>query len=119
MRWIAERGMAVSLEAFDSRIQSPADVKSALRIPFLGMLPRVPSRALRGSAPLLNRGVRGALLLGIVTTGILFVVKNFPIFIFSPEFIIALNLSHLGFVMAFLLVNLYCLIFKKRWTKAR
>ena len=63
--------------------------------------------------------LRGALLLGIVTTGVLFVVKNFPVFVFSPEFIIALNLSHLGFVMAFLIVNLYCLIFKKRWTNAR
>ena len=63
--------------------------------------------------------LRGALLLGIVLTGILFVVKNFPVFVFSPEFIIALNLSHLGFVMAFLLVNLYCLVFKKQWTNAR
>jgi len=63
--------------------------------------------------------LRGALLLGIVLTGILFVVKNFPVFVFSPEFIIALNLSHLGFVMAFLLVNLYCLVFKKQWTKPR
>lgn len=63
--------------------------------------------------------LRGALLLGIVLTGILFVVKNFPIFVFSPEFIIALNLSHLGFVMMFLLVSLYCLIFKKQWTNAR
>lgn len=63
--------------------------------------------------------LRGALLLGIVLTGILFVIKNFPVFVFSPEFIIALNLSHLGFVMAFLLVNLYCLVFKKQWTKPR
>ena len=63
--------------------------------------------------------LRGGLLLGILLTGILFVIKNFPVFVFSPEFIIALNLSHLGFVMIFLLVNLYCLIFKKQWTKAR
>ena len=63
--------------------------------------------------------LRGALLLGIVLTGVCFVIKNFPVFVFSPEFIIALNLSHLGFVMAFLLVNLYCLIFKKLWTNAR
>ena len=63
--------------------------------------------------------LRGILLLGIVLTGVLFVIKNFAVFVFSPEFIIALNLSHLGFVMIFLLVNLYCLIFKKQWTKAR
>lgn len=63
--------------------------------------------------------LRGVLLLGILLTGVLFVIKNFAVFVFSPEFIIALNLSHLGFVMIFLLVNLYCLIFKKQWTKAR
>jgi hypothetical protein len=66
-----------------------------------------------------NGYLRGGLLLGIVLTGILFVIKNFPVFVFSPEFIIALNLSHLGFVMAFLLVNLYCLVFKKQWTNVR
>ena len=63
--------------------------------------------------------LRGILLVGIVLTGVLVVIKNFPLIVFSPEFIIALNLSHLGFVMIFLLINLYCLIFKKRWTKAR
>jgi hypothetical protein len=63
--------------------------------------------------------LRGILLLGIVLTGVLFVIKNFAVFVFSPESIIALNLSHLGFVMIFLLVNLYCLIFKKQWTKVR
>ena len=63
--------------------------------------------------------LRGALLLGIALTGILFVVKNFPVFVFAPEFIIALNLSHLGFVMLFLLINLYCLVFKEQWTNAR
>ena len=62
--------------------------------------------------------LRGILLVGIVLTGVLFVIKNFAVFVFSPEFIIALNLSHLGLVMIFLLVNLYCLIFKKQWTKA-
>ena len=66
-----------------------------------------------------NGYLRGLLLLGIVLTGVLFVIKNFAVSVFSPEFIIALNLSHLGFVMIFLLVNLYCLIFKKQWTKAR
>jgi hypothetical protein len=67
----------------------------------------------------LNGYLRGALLTGIVITGILFVIKNFPITVFSHEFIIALNLCHLGFVMAFLLVNLYCLVFKKQWTNTR
>ena len=63
--------------------------------------------------------LRIALLSGIVVTGVLFVVKNFPVHYLSHEFIIALNLIHLGFVMAFLLVGLYCLISKKRWTTLR
>ncbi|CAB1057919.1 hypothetical protein D1BOALGB6SA_2675 [Olavius sp. associated proteobacterium Delta 1] len=63
--------------------------------------------------------LRIMLLAGIVITGIFFVVKNFPVHYFSHEFIIILNLSHLGFVMGFLFVSLYCLIFKKRWTAIR
>ena len=63
--------------------------------------------------------VRIALLAGIVFTGILFVIKNFPPYIFSPNFIIFLNLSHLGFVMAFLLVSLFCVVVKKKWTTSR
>ena len=43
--------------------------------------------------------LKGALLSGIVLTGILFVIKNFAVFVFSHNFIIALNLSHLGFVL--------------------
>jgi polysaccharide biosynthesis transport protein len=50
-------GVAGVLEAVDSRIQTPADVKRALRLPFLGMLPYVSDRALKGSAPLLSTGV--------------------------------------------------------------
>ena len=63
--------------------------------------------------------LRIMLLAGIVITGIFFVVKNFPVHYFSHEFIIVLNLCHLGFVMGFLFVSLYCLIFKKRWTTVR
>lgn len=59
---------------------------------------------------------RGVLLAGIVITGVLFVIKNFAILPFSPQFITFLDLCHLGFVMLFLLVNLYCLVFKKKWT---
>jgi hypothetical protein len=63
--------------------------------------------------------VRVALLGMITVTGILFVVKNFSIYVFSPAFIVFLDLCHLGSVMAFLLVSLYCLVFKKRWTSLR
>ena len=62
--------------------------------------------------------LRIALLAGIVLTGALFVVKNFAVHYFSHDFIIFLNLCHLGLVMMFLFVSLYCLIFKKRWTIA-
>lgn len=65
-------------------------------------------------------GIVRAALLGIITvTGLLFVVKNFSIHVFSPEFIVFLDLCHLGSVMAFLMVSLYCLVFKKRWTSPR
>jgi hypothetical protein len=37
----------------------------------------------------------------------------------SPGFIIFLDICHLGLVMAFLFVSLYCLIFKKQWTMIR
>jgi len=63
--------------------------------------------------------LRMALLGGIIITGALFVIKNFPVHYFSHQFIIFLNLCHLGLVMAFLFVNLYCLIFKKKWTTTR
>ena len=63
--------------------------------------------------------LRIGLLAGIVITGILFVIKNFPVYYFSHAFIIFLDLCHLGFVMAFLFVSLYCFIFKKQWTTVR
>lgn len=66
----------------------------------------------------LNGYLRGFFLAGIAATGILFVIKNFPGYLFAPEFIIVLDLCHLGFVMIFLLLNLYCLIFRKKWTIA-
>jgi len=60
--------------------------------------------------------VRLALLGAIVLTGILFVIKNFSIYLFSPGVVVFLDLCHLGCVMAFLMVNLYCLVLKKQWT---
>jgi hypothetical protein len=38
---------------------------------------------------------------------------------FTPEFIIFLDLAHLGLVMTFLIVAGYCLVRKKRWVTAR
>ena len=63
--------------------------------------------------------VRGALLAGILTSGILLVIRNLTGSNFSPGFIIFLDLCHMGLVMAFLFTSLYCIIFKKQWTTIR
>jgi hypothetical protein len=62
--------------------------------------------------------LRVGLLAGIVVSGALIVVKNFPYVHLPDAFIIALNLFHLAAVMAFLGVNLVCLFRKKHWTAA-
>lgn len=59
--------------------------------------------------------LRGAILAGLVITGILLVVRNFPGSGFSPGFIIFLDLCHLGLVMAFLVTAGYCVISKRKW----
>jgi len=63
--------------------------------------------------------VRGAILAGILVSGILLVIRNLAGSQFGPWFIIFLDLAHLGLVMTFLMVTGYCLIFKKQWTNAR
>jgi small-conductance mechanosensitive channel len=63
--------------------------------------------------------VRSALLAGILASGIFLVLRNLAGSNFSPNFIIFLDISHLGLVMAFLFVSLYCLVFKKQWTTVR
>jgi drug/metabolite transporter (DMT)-like permease len=63
--------------------------------------------------------VRGAILAGILVSGIFLVIRNLTGRQFGPQFIIFLDLAHLGLVMTFLMVVAYCLIFKKQWTNAR
>ena len=63
--------------------------------------------------------VRGTLLAGILASGLFLVIRNTTGTNLSPGFIIVLDLCHLGLVMAFLFVNLYCLLFRKKWTTAR
>ncbi len=63
--------------------------------------------------------MRIALLTGILISGALLVVRNLTGTNFAFEFIIFLDLIHLGLVMVFLFVSLYCLIFKKYWTTER
>ena len=63
--------------------------------------------------------VRSALLAGILASGIFLVVRNLAGSNFSSEFIIFLDLCHLGLAMVFLFVSLYCLVSKKQWTTIR
>ena len=63
--------------------------------------------------------LRAALLAGIVVSGALIVVKNFPHVYFSDGFVIGLDLFHIAAVMIFLLTNLVCLIGRMRWTVPR
>jgi len=63
--------------------------------------------------------VRSALLAGILASGIFLVIRNLAGSNLSSDFIIFLDLCHLGLVMAFLFVSLYCLAFKKQWTTVR
>ena len=63
--------------------------------------------------------VRLAVLSAILLSGVLLVIRNLTGSSFTPGFIIFLDISHLGLVMVFLFVSLYCLVFKKHWTTAR
>ena len=63
--------------------------------------------------------VRSILLAGILSSGILLVIRNLPGSSLSSGFIVFLDLCHLGLVVVFLSVSLYCLLFKKQWTRAR
>ena len=63
--------------------------------------------------------VRSALLAGILASGIFLVIRNLAGSNLSSDFIIFLDLCHLGLVLAFLFVSLVCLIYKKQWTTVR
>jgi hypothetical protein len=63
--------------------------------------------------------VRSALLTCILASGIFLVIRNLAGSNFSSGFIILLDICHLGLVMAFLFVSLYCLVSKKQWTTVR
>lgn len=74
----------------------------------------------RSSRRLTTSGsVRIGMLAGILASGGLLVIRNLTGTHFSSGFIIFLDIAHLGLVMVFLFVSLYCLIFKKHWTTER
>ncbi len=60
--------------------------------------------------------IRCLLLTVILVSGLFLVIRNLSGSNISATFIILLDLSHLGSVMAFLLLSLYCMIFRKKWT---
>ncbi len=59
--------------------------------------------------------VRIALLGAIVVTGIFRVLKNLPDVVFSPGFTLFIDISHLGFMMLYLLTALVFSIMKSGW----
>lgn len=63
--------------------------------------------------------VRVVVLLGLVITGIFRVWKNLPDVVFSPGFIQAIDLAHLGLAMVIMLAGLVALITRVRWLNER
>ena len=63
--------------------------------------------------------VRILLLAGIVVTGIIRVFKNLPDVVFSPGFTIFVDISHLGFMMFYLLFAAIFLGVKSGWVRRR
>jgi len=61
--------------------------------------------------------VRIALLGGVVITGIFRVFKNLPDVVFSPGFTVFIDISHLCFMMLYLLTALVFLIMKSKWVR--
>jgi capsular exopolysaccharide synthesis family protein len=49
-------GLAFGLEYLDNRIKTPDEIKEHLAIPFLGLVPAVPSKETDGASPLLDNG---------------------------------------------------------------
>ena len=59
--------------------------------------------------------IRGGVVVGLITTGILLVIRNLELSGFAPGFIIFLYLCHLTLVMVLIMAGLYSVIFKKKW----
>jgi len=57
------------------------------------------------------------LMAGIVATGILRVFKNMPDVLFSPAFTVLIDISHLGFAMAYLFTALVLAVMKRGWLR--
>ncbi len=60
---------------------------------------------------------RIAILGGLIVTGLLLVLRNLSGSWFSPNFIVGLDLVHIGLVMVMLFSGLFGLIFKWKWAE--
>ncbi len=56
----------------------------------------------------LSGAVRGLILMAVVISGIFLWVRNLSGYTFSPDFIIFLDIGHLGTVMLYSMMALYC-----------
>lgn len=63
--------------------------------------------------------IRIILLTAIAVTGIFRVLKNFPDILFSPGFTMFIDISHLIFMMIFLMVTAVFLVMKTGWLTPR
>lgn len=61
--------------------------------------------------------IRTAMLSLILMTGIMLVFRNLPGYRYSPQFVVALDFSHLGLVVLFLAFGLVGWIAGKRWLR--
>jgi hypothetical protein len=59
--------------------------------------------------------IRGSALTGLMLTGILMMIKNFPGYGYPPSMIIALDLAHIGFTLMFLAASAWALAGKQKW----
>lgn len=59
--------------------------------------------------------IRAVLLSGLILTGVLMVMKNFPGYWFSQQTIIAMDILHIGLTVFYLFAALWALVFRKNW----
>jgi hypothetical protein len=63
--------------------------------------------------------VRGAMVGGLVLSGVLLVIRNQSGIHMDPRLIIFLDLFHMGLVMALLVTSAYCLVRRRPWVCQR
>ena len=73
----------------------------------------------RHFAPTRCTVVRALLLGGLVTTGVIRMLKNLPDVVFSPTMTMVVDISHLGFMMGLVAVGIVALAARCGWLKSR